>query len=106
MRFALPESIRRWSRCALSVALAATAGCAKEEPPATYASVLVEKRTIVVSASATGVLEPVRAVDVKSKASGEIMELDVETGDDVHAGQLLAVIDPRLPKNTLAPTPF
>jgi HlyD family secretion protein len=61
----------------------------------------VSRRTIEVSAAASGVIEPVRAIDVKSKASGEIMQLPVETGDDVRTGQLLATIDPRLPKNTL-----
>jgi len=76
--------------------------CANPPEPSLYEKVPVDRRDIVVSASAAGVLEPVRVVDVKSKASGEIIELDVETGDDVRTGQLLAVIDPRLPKNTLA----
>ena len=76
--------------------------CANQPEPSLYEKVPVDRRDIVVSASAAGVLEPVRVVDVKSKASGEIIELDVETGDDVRTGQLLAVIDPRLPKNTLA----
>ena len=56
----------------------------------------------MVSASAAGVIEPVRTIDVKSKASGEIIELRVETGEDVKAGQLLAVVDPRQPRNNLS----
>jgi HlyD family secretion protein len=36
---------------------------------------------------------------VKSKASGEILELGAEIGDAVKAGQLLVRIDPRTPKN-------
>ena len=78
------------------------AACQKKESAPLYETVTAERRTIVVSAQASGVIEPVRAIDVKSKASGEIMTLPVETGDDVRAGQLLATIDPRQPKNTLS----
>jgi HlyD family secretion protein len=67
-----------------------------------YEAVPVERRTIVVSASASGAIEPVLTVDVKSKASGEIIEMNVQTGDDVKSGQLLAAIDPRIPRNNLA----
>ena len=77
-------------------------GCGKEEPIAMYEKVAVERRDIVVAASATGAIEPVLTVDVKSKASGEIMEMRVQTGDDVRAGQLLVVVDERQPRNTLA----
>jgi HlyD family secretion protein len=55
-----------------------------------------------VSASASGAIEPVLTVDVKSKASGEIIGMNVQTGDDVKADQLLASIDPRIPRNNLA----
>src|SRR5687768_13502723 len=67
-----------------------------------YEAVPVERRTLVVSASASGAIEPVLTVDVKSKASGEIIEMNVQTGDDVKSGQLLASIDPRIPRNNLA----
>jgi HlyD family secretion protein len=78
------------------------AGCDEREPAPLFAKVPVTRTTIVVSASAAGVIEPVRTVEVKSKASGEIMTLDVETGDNVRAGQLLAIVDPRQPRNNLA----
>jgi HlyD family secretion protein len=67
-----------------------------------YEAVPVERRTVVVSAVASGAIEPILTVDVKSKASGEIIEMNVQTGDDVKAGQLLASIDPRIPRNNLA----
>lgn len=66
-----------------------------------YQLVAVTPRDIVVSASAAGVVEPVTTVDVKSKASGEIIEVSVETGDKVTSGQLLAKVDPRQPKYAL-----
>lgn len=80
----------------------ALAACNKEEKAALYQEHPVERRTIVVSASAAGVIEPVRTVEVKSKASGEIIEMKVETGSNVKANQLLAVVDPRVPQNTLS----
>jgi HlyD family secretion protein len=67
-----------------------------------YEAVAVQRRTLVVSASASGAIEPVLTVDVKSKASGEIIGMNVQTGDDVKADQLLASIDPRIPRNSLA----
>ena len=55
-----------------------------------------EVRDIVVSVSATGVLQPVRIVEVKSKASGEIIDMPVEMGDFVERGQLIAQVDTRI----------
>jgi HlyD family secretion protein len=62
----------------------------------------VARRDLIVSATASGAIEPILTVDVKSKASGEIIEMLVETGSTVRQGQLLASIDPRVPRNTLA----
>lgn len=77
-------------------------GCEEAESAPFYQERSVEVRDIIVRASAAGVIEPVLTVDVKSKASGEIMELRVETGDNIQRGQLIALIDRRNPKNTLA----
>lgn len=66
-----------------------------------FQKVPVSTRDIVVSASAAGVVEPITTVEVKSKASGEIFEVTVETGDIVTAGQLLVRVDPRVPQATL-----
>ncbi|MFN2572164.1 MAG: efflux RND transporter periplasmic adaptor subunit [Gemmatimonadales bacterium] len=78
------------------------AACGKKQQAVSYEAVPVERRTLVVSASAAGAIEPVLTVDVKSKASGEIIGMNVQTGDDVKSDQLLASIDPRIPRNTLA----
>jgi len=67
-----------------------------------YEAVPVSRRDLVVSAVATGQLEPVLTVEVKSKASGEIIDMRVQTGAQVHPGQLLASIDPRQPRNLVA----
>jgi len=76
--------------------------CGKQQAPIAYEAVPVERRNIVVSASASGAIEPVLTVDVKSKASGEIIAMHVQTGDDVKKDQQLAEIDPRIPRNNLA----
>ena len=55
----------------------------------------VTRQNMRITAEATGQVEPVRKVEVKSKASGEVMRLFVDTGDEVEPGTLLADIDPR-----------
>jgi HlyD family secretion protein len=82
-------------------ALLLALGC-KEKPKAVvYQAVPVEKRTITVSARASGTIQPDTVVEVKSKASGEILEMKVETGQTVERGTLLVRVDQRTPKNTL-----
>ena len=79
------------------------AACADEKASAPiYESVAVERRTIEVSVGSAGVVEPLATVEVKSKASGEVLELLVETGDYVEEGELMVRIDPRTVRNRLA----
>lgn len=79
----------------------AFAACKKADPAPVYEKVAVERRDITVSASAAGAIQPILTVQVKSQASGAVTEMRVQTGDEVRPGQLLAVIDPRLPKSAL-----
>ena len=51
---------------------------------------------ITVSVQATGVLQPIKVVEIKSKASGEILDMPVEMGDFVEAGDLIAQIDTKI----------
>ena len=76
-------------------------GCKAKPKPVVYQAVPVERRSIVVSARATGSIQPDTVVEVKSKASGEILEMKVETGQTVERGTLLVRVDQRTPKNTL-----
>ena len=80
------------------------AACGQRDPSAAdqkYDSATVEKRPLVLTVEAAGVIEPVQTVEIKSKASGEILELGADTGDTVKSGALLARIDPRTPRNRL-----
>jgi HlyD family secretion protein len=63
---------------------------------------VVELRSLEVTAEAAGLIEPIRLVEVKSKASGEILRLTVESGDAVRRGDLLGQVDPRDVRNALA----
>lgn len=80
------------------------AGCGSRttEPAANqYETATAERRALVLVVEAAGVIEPIRTVELKSKASGEILELGADTGDTVQAGALLVRIDPRIPRNRL-----
>jgi HlyD family secretion protein len=59
----------------------------------------VDRRDIVVDASATGAVEPINVVEVKSKASGQITQMPVETGTLVKPGDLIVQLDTRDVKN-------
>jgi len=87
---------------AVSIAmLPYTIACEEEVVESVYRLVPVAERDISVSVSAAGSVEPLRTVEVKSKASGEIYQMRVETGDYVQQGNLLVQIDPRVPQATL-----
>ena len=102
---------RSWA-VLVAVALA-TAGCDQivgmiegtddqtVEEEAFFEAVGVVRGDIRVAVEAAGGIEPVTTVEVKSKASGEILELNVDTGDTVDTGTLLARIDQRMLKNSL-----
>ena len=74
--------------------------CSSKDPKAVPVStVAVTRRDIVIDAQATGVVEPINVVEVKSKASGQIVKMLVETGSLVKAGDLLVQIETRDTKN-------
>ncbi len=89
---------------ALLLAAAATAACGQGE--ATQSSLeletsTAERRDIESTVEATGTVEPLRVVEVKSQAGGEILNMPVELGDRVEQGELLIEIDPRDEQNQL-----
>jgi HlyD family secretion protein len=89
------------------IPVVALAGCEQASPvvaPTVYDSAPVETRSIQVTVDAAGVVEPESTIEVKSKASGEVLAVHAETGDIVEAGSLLVEIDKRTPRNSLAQT--
>jgi HlyD family secretion protein len=67
-----------------------------------YDTADVERRTLEVAVSSAGIVEPLATVEVKSKASGEVLDVLIETGDQVEEGSLMVSIDPRIVRNRLA----
>jgi HlyD family secretion protein len=89
-------------RYAMLLATIFFAGCAEDEDTGlVYDTAGVERRTIEVAVSSAGIVEPLATIEVKSKASGEVLELLVATGDRVKAGELMVSIDPRTVRNRL-----
>ncbi len=85
----------------LLLSSALLSGCEQSESAEPLRIGLVERRDIVVSASAAGAITPVTTIEVKSQASGEITEVHVNEGDEVRRGQLLVRVDPRIPENAV-----
>jgi len=92
-----------WKRTLLLPGLMLSAGCGgsetRTEGEITWQAFPVERQDIVVTVSATGMLEPLRSVEIKSKASGEILDMPVELGDHVREGQMLVRVEPRNVRN-------
>ena len=77
--------------------------CAEQEDTTfVYDTAGTERRTLEVAVSSAGIVEPLATVEVKSKASGEVLDIQVETGDLVEEGTLMVRIDPRIVRNRLA----
>ena len=77
-----------------AVAIVVARGAFRRPVPAAALSLeTVERRDITVTVEATGTVEPINLVEVKSKASGQIIRMPVEIGSVVRPGQLLAQID-------------
>ena len=60
--------------------------------------------TLEVSIEASGVIEAISSVEIKSKASGEVLFLGAEVGDFVTKGSMLAQIDQRTANNIVDQT--
>ncbi len=65
------------------------------EKPATEAmrTARVTRGTLTASVSATGTLQPYAQVEVRSRATGTVVDVRVQEGDRVTRGQMLVVID-------------
>jgi HlyD family secretion protein len=83
-------------------ALGAFACSRNKETKLTIPVVPVERQTIVVDAEATGVVEPINVIEVKSKSSGQIIAMPVETGSFVKVGDLIVQLDTRDTRNSYA----
>jgi HlyD family secretion protein len=88
-------------RLAASALLVLTAACSTGEsaPASAFQTTTASRGNLRITAEATGTVEPIRTVEVKSRAGGEILEMLVDVGDEVEPGTLLARVDPRDVRN-------
>ena len=90
------------SRLVLAFAIALGACRGEKVQPLPIETAAVARRTIVLEATASGQVEPINVIEVKSKSSGQITEMTVETGSLVQPGQLLIQLDPRVVQQQLS----
>ena len=74
----------------------------KQENFDLYTIEKAESRSLELIIDASGSVEAISSIEIKSKASGEILFLGAEVGDKVNKGDVLARIDQRTPSNTLS----
>ena len=60
---------------------------------------VIDRGYLIISVNSTGIVEPILTVDLKSKASGEIIELLIEEGDRVTPDQFIARLDDAIAQN-------
>lgn len=77
-----------------AIALAPACSRTRTRTPSVQTAAVV-RRDIIVDAQANGVVEPINVVEVKSKASGLIIKMPVETGTHVKPGDLVVQVDAR-----------
>ena len=88
----------------LSFSLMIIIGCGgkKEEEFKFYTLKEAETQQLELTVEASGTVEAISSIEIKSKASGQILFLGAEIGDYVEEGIVLARIDQRIPTNTLS----
>src|SRR5438093_6680510 len=94
------KKVRKWLYIGAAIAVVALAGAyglvtlngaSADVYPSRIAT--VERGTMVRSVVATGKVEPITKVEIKSKANGIIKALDVEVDMVVDAGDVLVELD-------------
>ncbi|MEL0239039.1 MAG: efflux RND transporter periplasmic adaptor subunit, partial [Gammaproteobacteria bacterium] len=73
----------------------------EEKETTFYKKENIVQNKLELSIEASGIIEAISSVEIKSKASGEVLFLGAEVGDQVKKGAILGQIDQRTPKNIL-----
>ena len=85
-----------------SAILVGCGGGEKEEEFKFYTLKEAGAQQLELTVEASGTVEAISSIEIKSKASGQVLFLGAEVGDYVEEGVVLARIDQRTPTNTLA----
>ena len=75
---------------------------AKEDSFKYYSKEEATNKSLELSIEASGEIEAISTIEIKSKASGEVLFLGAEVGDYIKKGAILVRIDQRTPNNILA----
>jgi HlyD family secretion protein len=67
--------------------------------PFQLSTATVQRGNLIIAISSTGIIEPIQTIELKSKASGEIIDFPFEEGDKVTKGQQIVRLDPTTAKN-------
>ena len=100
---------RRRSRCWLALLLLLGLGLLAllvarglRPTPPVYEQGVVSRTDLEITVTAVGTIEPLDEVEVGSELSGVLLEVLVDEGESVEAGQVLAKLDPALLKAQVA----
>jgi HlyD family secretion protein len=96
------NSAPRWTRAVRLLAFCTAAAACRQaaKQPTPLPSATAARRTIVARVQATGTLEPIDLISIRSKASGAVLKMPVDIGSEVKAGDLIVQIDPRNVQST------
>lgn len=87
------------------LALTFIVSCGSSDKPVSdttyYKKQNVTEKKLELTIEASGIIEAISSVEIKSKASGEVLYLGAAVGDFVEKGSILGQIDQRTPKNIL-----
>ena len=93
-RCSLPATrIRGVALLLVAALVVVVGGCARKAKTSVVALETVGRRDISLTIEAGGTVEPIDLVEVKSKASGQIVKMPVDVGSQVKRGELLAQVD-------------
>jgi len=70
-----------------------------QDAPFRTSTAAIQRGNLIIAISSTGIIEPIQTVELKSKASGEIIEFPFEEGDPVTKGRQIVRLDPITAKN-------
>jgi HlyD family secretion protein len=70
-----------------------TGDTARAQTRPRYKEVTAERSAFRIAVSANGLVRPIDRIELKSKASGEVVELPIDVGDTVAKGNLIAKLD-------------
>ncbi|MDB9813971.1 efflux RND transporter periplasmic adaptor subunit [Gammaproteobacteria bacterium] len=95
-------SIKLLPMLLVTLLLVSCGGGADEDEFKFYTLKEAGAQQLELTVEASGTVEAISSIEIKSKASGQVLFLGAEVGDYVEEGIVLARIDQRTPTNTLA----